>query len=54
MKPWKNMSEIPSIIPVDIPDGEKGNWKVYTFSVSKEDETAQMFRSLFRPAPIKD
>ena len=41
------MSEIPSIIPVDIPDGEKGNWKVYTFSVSKEDETAQMFRSLF-------
>lgn len=45
MKPWKDIYDLPKHIPVKVPDGESGPWKVYSYEVSKEAETYSRMRA---------
>jgi hypothetical protein len=47
MKPWKNTSEIPKPVPVEVPDGISGPWEVYSYTISKADEEFQHLRGMF-------
>jgi hypothetical protein len=47
MKPWSNISELSKGIPVNVPDGIKGPWEVYSYTVSKADEEYGRLRAMF-------
>ena len=44
---WYRLSELSEIIPIDVPDGQSGDWRVSTFEVSKEAEKMGMMRAIF-------
>jgi hypothetical protein len=47
MKFWKNITELPKPVPVEVPDGKSGPWEVFSYTVSKADEDFGRMRAMF-------
>lgn len=45
MKKWKNPYDMPTVLPVKVPDGKSGPWEVFSYEVTKEVADFQMLRS---------
>ena len=46
-RPWRFST--PKQIPISVPDGISGDWRVETFTVSKEEADFANIRAMFRP-----
>jgi hypothetical protein len=48
MRPWQDFyRDFMKDITVDVPDGVSGDWRVTTFTVSKQDEKMEIARAMF-------
>jgi len=47
MKKWRSLTDLPMSIPVTVPDGQKGDWSVSTFTVLEKDEKFGRLRAMF-------
>jgi hypothetical protein len=46
LKPWKNISDLPNIVPVNIHDDKSGPWEVFSYEVSKDAAEWGRLRSM--------